>query len=148
MTKPSTKMKTLMTPRARRAEEPREKIKFTLVIPEIPLLRNRLEGKHWWAKHKERDRWRILVGCHVLALPIHQRPLQPFERANLRLVRHTPRACDPLAVAESFKYVVDALIEARVLVDDSHEHVQFEPQPRWQKCPGKHQHITVEVTEL
>lgn len=117
---------------------------MAFTVNELPKLPNQSLYRHWRSVQREKDRWRMLVGCQVF----DRKPERPLERAALKLERHSSVECDPDAIAASFKYVIDALVGNGVLVGDSSSHVKLDPPPAWHKAPPKRGFITVEVTEL
>lgn len=130
-----------MTKSAFEPEELSPKYECVIRVDELPKLPNRLLGRHWRARHQEKDRWLIHIGCHVLG----RKPPKPLEKAHLKLTRHSAQAPDPDGLAGSWKYVIDALVNTGVLADDSSEHVTLELL--WEKVAPRKGRITVEVYE-
>lgn len=68
----------------------------------------------------------------------------PLEKAKLKLTRLSTRQPDFDNLALSFKYVVDGLVKAGVIVDDKYE-VIGESEYCWEKCKRDEQGVKVEV---
>lgn len=106
---------------------------------------NQLLYKHWRTVKKEKDMWMRTVWVKVLES--RSRPQQPFDRAKLRLERHSSVQPDFDGLAGSFKYVVDGLIKAGVLANDTMD-VIGTPEYKWVKCKPKEGKIKVSVRPL
>lgn len=110
------------------------KIEFTL--PGLPSTLN--SRKHHMAIYRERKTWKQMVWAAVL----NQKPVAPFQKAKVTLTRHSSRPMDGDNLASSFKAVLDGLVEAQVLRDDSFNTIGM-PDFRWEK--SKQGFITVRV---
>lgn len=88
---------------------------------------------HWASKKRIRDRWTTLIR--------EQRPAKwkPV-KGHVIVTRHSSREMDKDNLYASCKFVLDALVRAGVIADDSPEHITLDA--RWQK--GK-SHTTIEV---
>jgi len=104
--------------------------RFTYRIDELPRLQP-ARGFHWSLEAKYRKVWHALVRCAVG----NERPEKPLEHALITLVRHSRLEPDPDNMWASWKPVVDGLVRARVLVDDSPANAAL--HSRWERTPGK-----------
>lgn len=92
-----------------------EKFTLSLEIPWLPKSLNTKLRKNRHANNRENYAWDNYLGniCYNL------KPPAPLERATIRIVRHSHRMLDFDGCVGSLKPVVDALVSARVLADDS-----------------------------
>lgn len=84
-------------------------------IPGLPKRVNEINYKHRMAISREANLWKGLVAYAVRAL----RPPKPLKRAKLTLVRYSARCPDFDGLVSSFKWVLDGLVLARVIENDS-----------------------------
>ena len=91
--------------------------KYTLKIElnDLPESLNKKLRKHWTKNHKENSLWDTLIYQKVF----RQLPPTPLKRAKLRIVKHYWRTMDFDGFVGSLKPVVDALVTAGVIEDDS-----------------------------
>lgn len=85
-----------------------------LEIQDLPKMPNSLIRKHWAIITKEKNKWHGLIKLFLG----HQVPKSPLKKAKLTLTRYSMRAPDYDGLVGSFKYVVDGLVKAGVIVDD------------------------------
>jgi hypothetical protein len=110
-------------------------------IRELPQTYNQLNRKHYRAKCAEAKKWQRLV---LEALP--HLPLAPLKKAHLKLTRYSSSEPDYDGLTISFKYVVDALVLAKVIDNDKLSNTG--PwEVHWVKVPPKKGGISVEVQE-
>lgn len=104
-------------------------------VPVLPELPNRKgQGHHWSREARYRKSWHWLVRCAVGNV----RPAAPLAHARVVLTRHSRRAPDPDNLAASWKPVLDGLVRARVLLDDSPAHVELASRwERWEMPEGR-----------
>ena len=89
-------------------------LEFTL--PGLPKTFNQLAKKNAHRiKQSERRKWFQMVG-YALS---NKRPREPLRKAHLKLIRHSSSAPDYDGLVCSFKFVIDALVEGRVIRDDT-----------------------------
>ena len=93
--------------------------------------------RHWAARNRETRQWRVAVACAVGAGG--QRP----RKARVTLTRCSAKAPDADNLAASFKPVLDGLVSAQVLVDDSPAHIDL--ACRWESAPRQQGFVRVEV---
>lgn len=84
-------------------------------INELPQSLNKKLRKHWTKNHRENNLWDTLIYQKVF----RQLPPTPLKRAKLRIVKHFWRTMDFDGFVGSLKPVVDALVTAGVIEDDS-----------------------------
>ncbi len=111
-------------------------------IPDLPLLPNRLQRSHWRAIQTHTKKWHILV-YRQAARGI---PLEPLQRAELVLTRHSATEPDPDNLMASWKPLIDGLQRVGILVNDKRENVELDA--RWVKCKIGKGKVTIEITEL
>jgi hypothetical protein len=89
--------------------------RLQLSIPEVPAALNTTLNLSRWGRRDKNRSWdaRIAYDVHFI------KPRVPLERAKITLVRHSYRMLDFDGVVGSMKPVVDALVTAGVLADDS-----------------------------
>ena len=88
---------------------------LSLVIPWLPSSLNRMIRSHRFKNHHQNVVW----DNYILGETQHKRPPQPITRARIRLVRHSYRMLAYDGLVGSMKPVVDAIVSARILKDDS-----------------------------
>lgn len=116
-------------------------IKFT--INGLPKLPNQLLRKHWSVIMKEGRRWRAFTRLAVG----YQIPPKPFALVKVTLTRHSVRQPDFDGLVGSFKYVLDGLVKAGVMVDDKAS-VIVESKYAWQKSKLIDQRIEITVEKV
>lgn len=84
-------------------------------INELPQSLNKKLRKHWTKNHRENNLWDTLIYQKVF----RQLPPTPLKKAKLRIVKHFWRTMDFDGFVGSLKPVVDALVTAGVIEDDS-----------------------------
>lgn len=111
-------------------------------LPILPAsLTNNGHG-HWAKKHKQKRQVTDLV-----KFAIHMyRPKKPLEKARVVLTRHSASEPDFDNLVASFKPVIDALVEAGVIIDDKSS-VIGQPEYRWKKAKPKQGSIEVWVMD-
>lgn len=113
---------------------------ISLTINDLPKMPNTLIRKHWAVITKEKNKWHGLVKLFLRS----QVPKAPFKKAKLVLTRFSTRAPDYDGLVGSFKYVVDGLVKAGVIVDDKVS-VIGQSQYKWEKCKKLEQRIEVTI---
>lgn len=116
-------------------------IKFT--INQLPKMPNQLLRKHWTVISREGKKWNTIV--YLVASQF--RPKKPFPKVALTLTRFSTREPDRDGLAGSFKYVVDGLVKAGIIVDDKPS-IVVECGYFWQQAKQKEQRIEVIVKPL
>lgn len=112
-------------------------------IPGAPplLLNARL---HWRDVNKGRKKWHKWT-----ALALHGKvPPEPWERACIVFTRRTAANAAPdfENLASGFKWVLDAVVRAGVVVDDSPDHVELYYQ--WEKALPKRSSIRIQAAPI
>lgn len=116
----------------------KSKIGWTISIDFLPKTRNELERRHYREVTNEKNRVYTAVGFHVR----RHAPKKPFKKASLTLIRHSSVEPDWDGLISSFKYVVDALVHYKLIVDDKMENIG-RSHVHWKKAPPKKGFITV-----
>jgi Holliday junction resolvase RusA-like endonuclease len=114
------------------------------VIPGLPKSPNDLLGAHWRQRSKHAKEWQEAVWAYLLKAG--GKPPAPLTRARLSLIRYSSVEPDRDNLRGSFKAVVDGLVKAGVLVDDTSA-VIGEPYVHWIKAPPRKGMIQVIVEE-
>lgn len=86
-----------------------------LSFPIIPKSLNVKLRSHRFQNDREMKSWAGLIALETL----HKRPPAPLEYAKIRLVRYSHRMLDFDGLVGSMKPIVDALVEAGIICDDS-----------------------------
>ena len=114
-----------------------------LEIKDLPKMPNSLIRKHWAIVTKEKNKWHGLV---KLFLSYHK-PKAPFKKAKLVLTRYSMRAPDYDGLVGSFKYVLDGLVKAGVIVDDKVS-VIGQSEYKWVQAKKVDQRIEVTIENV
>lgn len=109
-------------------------------LPKV--LTNGSQGS-WKASHFHKKKWKRAVAFAVR----YQTPDKPLTSARVECVRHSSRRPDRDNLAASFKSILDGLVDAGVLLDDSDDIIK-EMKYRWEKVSPKDGFITVVVEEI
>lgn len=116
-----------------------------LFVPALPLLPNKLLGAKWYVRSGHAKKWlrhiRVALSTSHLCL---KEP--PFKKSIITLVRKSPRACDFDGLVGSFKPILDALVQCRVIEDDSLRHINAKYE--WSKAPAKDQGVSITVEKI
>lgn len=89
---------------------------YKLVLPAPVLTQNYARGRHWTYHQKERERWGWIVKAALQSADI---PKASGPRSII-VELHSPRMVDLFNIGGgSVKYVVDALVQEGIFVDDS-----------------------------
>lgn len=91
------------------------KYELKIELNELPQSLNVKLRKHWTKQRRESKLWDTLIYQKVF----RQLPPTPLKRAKLRIVKHFWRTMDFDGFVGSLKPVVDALVTAGVIEDDS-----------------------------
>lgn len=116
---------------------------LSFAIKDLPKMPNSILRKHWSVVKKEKDKWHKLVRLFVN----NKIPKEPLRKAKLTLVRHSTQEPDYDGLVGSFKWVIDALVESGVLIDDKYS-VIGQSNYKWEKSKQKEQRIEVVVEEI
>ena len=87
-----------------------------IVIPGVPKSHNRALRSHFHARKNENHYWYELVKTMVGK----KLPETPLKKARIKIVRHYYRFLDWDGCVASMKPLVDGLVRARVLKDDTY----------------------------
>jgi hypothetical protein len=97
----------------------------------------------WRSKWGHSRIWRKKIAA---AIDSTQRPTQPLKKARITLTRYSSRRADFDGLVSSFKHILDGLIDACVIADDSHD-VIGQPNYIWQKVGQNKGHVRVLIEE-
>lgn len=90
-------------------------------IPRVPRSPNYLNGHHWRIRHAESKLWREEIYFAVRGT----RPPTPYVKARVTIDRRATHKLDPDNLHGCVKPVVDALRYARILLDDTADHIEL-----------------------
>jgi hypothetical protein len=93
-----------------------------LEIPRIPESPNELRRFHWRHRHRHDKMWKEEV--YWASLP--HRPDSPLAKAHITIDRRSWGRLDPDNLTSSMKPVVDALRYARVIENDTEDHIKLD----------------------
>jgi hypothetical protein len=115
-----------------------------VVVPGSPplLLNNR---SPWYELHRLKKDWYAAV--HYALLEQRAIPDEPLRSAIVHYTRYAPgREPDQVNLASSFKWVEDALVRSRVLMDDNPSVVtNFY---HWERCRTREARVRIQVSPL
>jgi hypothetical protein len=94
------------------------KYRLHLEIDVLPESLNKKNTAGRWGRHKENKKWDMLIGLSI-ADQGESLPRSPLTKANVRFERKSHRFLDYDNFVASLKPVMDALVDAKVLLDDS-----------------------------
>ena len=114
-------------------------MELRIVIPDIPPSNNAYMGRDdRWGYQKEKGNWLVKVRA-----ALRKKPQKPFCRAYVHIHydytdnrRRDPDNC-------SGKFLLDALVQERIIVDDSFQHIDLALTASF-KQPKKQTVITIE----
>lgn len=112
-------------------------------IKDLPKMPNSLIRKHWIFITKEKNKWHGLVKLYLR----HNKPANPFKQAKLTLTRYSTKDPDYDGLVGSFKYVIDGLVNAGVIIDDKFSVIGMS-EYKWVKCKKEEQRIEVTVVDV
>lgn len=112
-------------------------------LPILPKSVNQKSGRHWQVVKQERDKIKNLIAFATTK----KRPSSPLKKAYLVCTRFSSVCPDYDGLVSTFKHVIDGLVEAGILEDDSMDHIGM-PEFHWKKAKPKEGHITVVVEEF
>jgi len=89
--------------------------KLYLKLDRLPDSLNKKLNQHYHKRNRQNKMWDLIIAYECQK----KKPLSPLPKANLTIIRHSHRFLDFDGLVGSMKPVVDALVTAGVLVDDS-----------------------------
>jgi Holliday junction resolvase RusA-like endonuclease len=106
-------------------------------IEGLPKMTNTMRV-HWRVIQKERKLWKERVRLAVLNNQLNgARQFKPLTRAEVSITRFSSRQPDFDGMVSAGKSLLDGLVEAQVLIDDSQQ-VIGQPKYYWEQSrPGK-----------
>lgn len=119
------------------------KYEIEFEINDLPKTINSIGRRHWSVKVKEANKWKNLVAAHILSRGSCPRLL----RAKITLTRSSSRCPDSDGLVSSFKHVLDGIVGAGLIPDDSYKTIGM-PDYRWEhSCKGKGK-IKIKIEEI
>ncbi len=104
-----------MTIEAKARSEKGERYHLHLEFDQVPKALNRMLRSHYHKNNQSNKAWDFMVAMECARL----KPREPLQKASLTLIRHSHRFLDYDGLVGSMKPVVDALVSAQVIIDDS-----------------------------
>lgn len=118
------------------------RLEFTMAG--LPKTTNAKRGfGHWSQYYKESVKWKK----NILPYLISKRPEAPLQKAKLTLVRGSSVEPDFDNLVSSFKHLIDALVDARILVNDRCENIG-QPSYAWEKAQQGKGYVRILVEEI
>lgn len=103
---------------------------------------------HWRYRHKESRKWKNAVFFECTHYLLKKRLEAPrLVKAHLTLTRHSGVPPDYDGLVSGFKHVIDGLIDAEIISDDSMAVIGV-PEYLWIYAPKNKGFITVRVSSL
>ena len=118
--------------------------RLALSLPFLPPMNRAATGRHRMVQHREAKAVKLAT---KLELAKHALPAAPLARAALLVTRHSASMADRLNIAQAAKPVVDAIVQAGVLADDSPAVLASE-RYEWQRAPRGQGRLEVIVEEV
>lgn len=117
-------------------------------IEGLPAMMNK-SRRHWRFIQKERKKWKELVliavrNCQLNAELRGAREFKPLTRAKVSITRFSSREPDFDGLVSGGKALLDGLVEAQVIIDDSRK-VIGQPQYFWEPAGPKQGKVKVKV---
>lgn len=119
------------------------KYELEFEINDLPKTTNAFKRQHWIHRHKEAQKWKRAVYSAVN----ERKPGRSLQSAKLNLVRYSSKCPDSDGLVSSFKHVIDGLVAAQIIVDDSYANIGM-PEYRWEKAPKGKGKIKVKVESI
>ena len=117
---------------------------LNLSIDGLPATYNSIAMRSYWVKIRNKNLWKDLISHHVRG----QEPLHgPLKNARCSFTRCSSKAPDYDGLVQSFKPVLDGLVEAGILSDDSMA-VIGKPEYEWQPVKRGEGMIKIRVEEV
>jgi Holliday junction resolvase RusA-like endonuclease len=115
-----------------------------IVINDLPKTANSIGKNSFWYTQAERKKWRHAVLVAVVR-EVQQREKvgMPYPRASLTLTRHSSSEPDIDNLYSSFKFVIDGLVHAGVIIDDKPSVIDL--KCCWQRAKRSEGKITIRV---
>ena len=115
-----------------------------LTIEGLPATYNATAMKSHWFKIRNKNLWKDLISHHVRGLEPKQGPLA---KARCSLTRCSSKAPDYDGLVQSFKPVLDGLVQSGILIDDAMS-VIGKPEYQWEPAKRGQGSIKISVEEL
>ena len=113
-----------------------------ITIPFLPKMTN-AQSRNWRAINAERKKVKSAVK-EQLGKNI---PNAPVKHAKLTCIRHSSICPDYDGIVSGFKSVIDGIVEARVLEDDSMDNIGM-PSFKWERARKGSGSVTVFIEEI
>lgn len=103
---------------------------------------NSADAPHRFVRHKARKLWKRLIWASVVG----RKPEKPLSHARVHITRCSSAPPDPANLGEGAKFLLDGLVDAGVLEDDSARVIGM-PKLDWEMAPPKKGHVRIRVWE-
>lgn len=109
-------------------------------IPGLPKTMNELYSSHWRTRQSHKVKWhRDIYYC-----TFGKTPPKPLKKAKLELTRYSSFQPDDDNLRSSFKHIIDALVECKILENDRVENIGT-PDIKWSKIGPKKGFINIKI---
>ena len=116
------------------------KYELEFEIDDLPKTYNAMGRSHWSVKAKEARKWKTLVAIRILSKG--RCPMLP--RAKITLTRYSSRCPDSDGLVSSFKHVIDGIVGAGLIPDDSYRTIGM-PTYLWEETKKGKGKIKVKI---
>jgi hypothetical protein len=89
--------------------------KLKLEFETLPKSLNKKLRSNYFKNHKELKSWQMMVELQSFG----KKPDYPLPKASIEIIRHSYRLLDYDGLVGSLKPVIDAIVKAGILIDDS-----------------------------
>lgn len=118
-----------------------------ITIPGIPPMNTAgPHGGSHWGRTTTKRQWESKVVAAVLEA-LGRWPAQPLERARVTITRASTREPDYDNLTQGGKFLLDGLVKAGVLVDDS-PRVIGRPEYRWEQAAPAQGYVRIQVESV
>lgn len=118
-----------------------------LTIPGLPPMNTAgPHGGSHWSRTRIKRQWEGHV-CAAVLTALGRWPAAPLERARVTITRCSTREPDFDNLAQGGKFILDGLVKAGVLADDSPK-VIGRPEYLWEPAPAAQGCVRVRVEEV
>lgn len=116
--------------------------RLDLTLEGLPPI-NSADARHWRTRHRHRKLWKRRVWAATFA----HKPSAPLSRARVQITRASSVEPDPANLGEGAKFLLDGLVESRIIADDDRATIGM-PDLRWIPAPPKQGRVRIVVEEL
>jgi hypothetical protein len=119
------------------------KYELEFEITDLPKTINSIGRMHWSVKAKEARKWKTLISIKILS----KGRCSQLQRAKLTLTRYSSRCPDSDGLVSSFKHVIDGIVGAGLIPDDSYRTIGM-PTYLWEEVKRGKGKIKIKIEEI